>query len=211
MKAGHNAEQHNHNDVGSFVVALGHSTPLVDPGPEVYTARTFSAHRYDSKVLNSFGHSVPRVAGRLQETGRRAAARVVKTEFTDVADTLVLDLSAAYNVKELRRLQRTFVFSREVTGSLTVIDSVEFDRPQAFGTALMTFGGWKRLDAHMLRVGDMPDGVTIKIIAAGGNFEVAAESIRENLPDGRTPIRLGIDFTQPVITAEIRTVIVPAH
>ena len=28
LKGGHNAENHNHNDVGSFVVALGKSTPL---------------------------------------------------------------------------------------------------------------------------------------------------------------------------------------
>ena len=42
MKGGHNAEQHNHNDVGSFIVALGRSTPVVDPGAEIYTGRTFS-------------------------------------------------------------------------------------------------------------------------------------------------------------------------
>ncbi len=38
LKGGHNAEHHNHNDVGSFVVALGKSTPLADPGGEVYTS-----------------------------------------------------------------------------------------------------------------------------------------------------------------------------
>jgi len=95
LKGGHNAEHHNHNDVGTFVVALGQSTPLVDPGSETYTRRTFSPRRYESGVLNSFGHPVPRVAGQLQETGAKAAARVLKTDFTDAADTLVLDLSAA--------------------------------------------------------------------------------------------------------------------
>jgi hypothetical protein len=211
MKGGHNAEQHNHNDVGSFIVALGHGTPLVDPGAEVYTRRTFSSHRYDSKVLSSFGHSVPRVAGRLQETGRRAAARVLKSEFTDTTDTLVLDLSAAYKVKGLKRLERKFVFSREGAGKLAVVDSVEFDNPQAFGTALITFGGWKRLDDHRLRFGDAPDAVTVEIGAEGGRWEVAAESIHENLPDGRIPIRLGIDFTKPVTKAEISMVIAPSH
>ncbi len=71
LKGGHNAENHNHNDVGSFVVALGSGTPLLDPGSEVYTARTFGPNRYQSNVLNSFGHPVPRVAGTLQVTGRR--------------------------------------------------------------------------------------------------------------------------------------------
>ncbi|MGA2060341.1 MAG: hypothetical protein ABSG67_07645, partial [Thermoguttaceae bacterium] len=72
LKGGHNAENHNHNDVGSFVVALGGGTPLLDPGSEVYTARTFGPNRYASNVINSYGHSVPRVAGTLQVTGREA-------------------------------------------------------------------------------------------------------------------------------------------
>ena len=55
---------------------------------------------------------MPRVAGRLQEMSREAVAKVVKTEFTDAADTLVLDLSGAYKVPELKKLERTFVFSR---------------------------------------------------------------------------------------------------
>ena len=33
LKGGHNAEHHNHNDVGSYVVALAGTTPLLDPGP----------------------------------------------------------------------------------------------------------------------------------------------------------------------------------
>ena len=75
LKGGHNAEHHNHNDVGSFLVAIGGGAPLLDPGAEVYTARTFSSKRYDSGVLNSFGHPVPRVAGKLQRSGRQAEAK----------------------------------------------------------------------------------------------------------------------------------------
>ena len=67
-------------------------------------------------MLNSFGHPVPRVAGQLQRMGRGAIAKVVKTEFTDAADTLVLDLSAGYKVDELKKLERTFVFSRGAAG-----------------------------------------------------------------------------------------------
>ena len=78
MKGGHNAEQHNHNDVGSFIVALGHSTPLVDPGAEVYTGRTFSRRRYDSNVLNSFGHS--RAARRRPLAGIGPSSRGTRRE-----------------------------------------------------------------------------------------------------------------------------------
>ncbi|MGB2807048.1 MAG: hypothetical protein WBC22_04885, partial [Sedimentisphaerales bacterium] len=72
LKGGHNSEHHNHNDVGSFIVVLGDKPLLLDPGGEVYTARTFSGQRYESNVLNSFGHPVPIVAGKLQRTGSRA-------------------------------------------------------------------------------------------------------------------------------------------
>ncbi len=209
LKGGHNAEFHNHNDVGSFVVALGNSTPLADPGSEVYTRRTFSGRRYESDVLNSFGHPVPRVAGRLQETGRAAAAQVMRTEFTDKTDTLALDLAPAYKVKELQELERTFVFSRRGKGTLTVVDRVEFDSPQTFGTALVTFGKWKRLAADRLRVGDVPDAVVVVIDVRGGEFRLVPEQIEEDLPGGRKPTRLGIELTEPVKRAEIKMTIAP--
>ncbi len=126
LKGGHNDEHHNHNDVGSYVFCIGDSMTLVDPGAEVYTRRTFSAERYVSNVLNSFGHPVPRVAGQLQKTGRSAAAKVLKLELADDQDTLQFDLTSAYPVKTLKQLTRTFVFQRS-SGSLTVTDEVKFD------------------------------------------------------------------------------------
>src|SRR5208283_2174915 len=92
IKGGNNGVSHGHNDVGSFSVVAGKTMVICDPGGEVYTARTFSAHRYDSKVLNSFGHDVPVVAGQLQRTGSEARGVVVAKEFTQAADTLALDL-----------------------------------------------------------------------------------------------------------------------
>ena len=38
IKAGHNAEPHNHNDVGSFVFSAGGTIYLCDPGPGLYSA-----------------------------------------------------------------------------------------------------------------------------------------------------------------------------
>ena len=74
------------------------------------------AHRYDSNVLNSFGHPVPRVAGKLQREGRAAEAKVRRADFTDAMDTLVFDIRSCYEVPELKKLDRTFVYSREGNG-----------------------------------------------------------------------------------------------
>jgi hypothetical protein len=210
LKGGHNAEHHNHNDVGSYVVALAGKTPLLDPGAEVYTARTFSGERYKSNVLNSFGHPVPRVAGQLQQTGRQAAAKVLKTEFADKADTLVLDICSAYDVKELKRLERRFVFSREGAGSLTVIDDVEFASPQSFGTALITCSKWQDLGGGRLRIGEGAEAVEATIQTDGPSFQLKAEEIHEDLHGHRLPVRLGIELDKPVVKARVTVVIRPA-
>ncbi len=210
LKGGHNSEHHNHNDVGSFVVALAGKTPLVDPGSEVYTRRTFSGERYQSGVLNSLGHPVPLVAGKLQKTGRSAAAKLVNTEFIDQADTIVLDLRAAYDVKDLTKLERTFVFSRQGTGGLTVVDEVEFAAPQSFGTALVTFSGWRRADTDDLVVGEGRGAVRVHVDTGGSEFEIEPEKIDEDLPGGRVPTRLGINLTEPVRVATVTLTIAPA-
>jgi hypothetical protein len=223
LKGGHNDEHHNHNDVGSFVVVLGDKPLLLDPGGEVYTARTFSGRRYESNVLNSFGHPVPLVAGKLQRTGRQAHARVVRHDFSADSDTLVLDISSAYDVPELKKLERTFVYSRLGSGSLTVTDEVVFSRPCDFGTALVTFDDWQELSPSSLRIHDQTEALGVNIAARGadlgspnpkdrvwgGPLKVQAQTIQEDLSTPREPARLGINLTQPVTEAVISLTITP--
>jgi len=209
MKGGHNAEHHNHNDVGSYIVVVGKRPVLVDPGAEVYTSRTFSGRRYESNVLNSYGHPVPRVAGRLQKTGGKARGKVVRTGFTDAADTLVLDLRSAYGVKEAETLERTFVYRRAGAGSLTVTDEVAFTKPQAFETALITLGKWKHEKPAALVVSDSGEAVRVEIEVTGGEFEVTAEEIKEDVRTHSLPTRIAIRMKQPVAKATVRMTIAP--
>ncbi len=210
LKGGHNNEHHNHNDVGSFVVVVGDKALLLDPGGEVYTARTFSSRRYESKVLNSFGHPVPVVAGKLQRTGEQARARVVHQSFTDDNDTLVLDISSAYDVPELKKLERKFVYSRSGAGSLSVTDEVVFSKPCDFGTALVTFDKWQKLSGSSLKIEDGKDAVRVSI-TAGADFEIRPETIQEDLSADTEPTRLGIHLTRPVTQAVISLAIAPAE
>ncbi|MBL7141141.1 MAG: heparinase II/III family protein [Planctomycetes bacterium] len=209
MKGGHNAEHHNHNDVGSYVVVVDDEPVLLDPGAEVYTARTFSGQRYESGVLNSFGHPVPRVAGALQTTGRGARGEVVRTEFTDAADTLVLDLRSAYKAPGLEKLERTFVYLRDGSGSLTVTDAVAFAEPQAFETALVTLGEWERADDGTIIVRYRAKAVRVQIQAEGGRVEFVADEIKEDVKAPALPTRIGIRFTEPVRTARVTLRITP--
>jgi hypothetical protein len=209
LKGGHNAEHHNHNDVGSFVVVVGDKPLLIDPGGEVYTKRTFSSQRYVSNVLNSFGHPVPRVAGQLQRTGRQAQGRVVRHTFTDDADILVLDIASAYDVTELKKLERTFVYTRTGAGSLTVTDEVTFSKPCHFDTALITFDTWKKLADSSLTVHDEKQSLRVDIKVDGADFEIQPETIKEDLSVRKDPIRLGISLTSPVRHAIVTLTMTP--
>jgi len=209
LKGGHNDEHHNHNDVGSFVVVLDDKPLLLDPGGEIYTARTFSSRRYESNVLNSFGHPVPIVAGKLQQTGRKARGRVVSQTFSDSIDTLVLDISSAYDVPELRKLERKFVYSRIGYGSLCVTDEVTFSRPCNFGTALITFNRWKQSSPSSLIVYDSEEVLHVDIKVTGAEFEIQPETIREDVSARKQPTRLGINLTQPVTHAIVSLTITP--
>jgi hypothetical protein len=211
IKGGRNAGSHCHNDVGSYVLAQGQSVSLVEPGAEVYTARTFSARRFDSKVLNSFGHSVPRVAGKLQESGAKAAARDIQTGFTPASDVYRMDIRSAYAVPELTKLVRSFVFSRHGEGSLQVTDEVSFATAQSFGTAMITFSPWKELSAGKLRIGQAPDAVEVTIATGGPPFRLVPEEIHENLHGNRVPVRLGIELAEPVREAKVTVTIRPAR
>ena len=210
LKGGHNSEHHNHNDVGSYVMCIGRSPTLADPGAEVYTRRTFSKDRYVSDVLNSFGHPVPRVAGQLQQTGRSAEAKVLNMELTDERDTLEFDIASAYPVESLQSLTRRFEFDR-AAASLTVTDKAVFTAPEAFGTAVMTFDSWKRLAVDRLQVGEGDAAVDVRIDSGGLPVTIDATTINEDVRAGKRPTRIGIDLAGTAAEAVIRLTIRPCR
>jgi hypothetical protein len=209
LKGGHNAEHHNHNDLGSYSVVAGGRPVLLDPGSEVYTARTFSGKRYESKVLNSYGHPVPVVAGRLQRAGRAATARVLETRFTPEDDTLVLDLASAYQVAGLRRMERAFRYERAGAGELAVTDTVAFASPASFETALVTAGECVEQKSGELLIRDGPSAVRVRIDTGGLPFTVRNERLDEDVRMRARPLRIGIALNEPVAEAAIRVSIVP--
>ena len=214
FKGGHNDEHHNHNDLGSYVVAMGRHTLLLDPGMEVYTSRTFSSRRYDSRVLASYGHPVPLVAGKQQSPGRRFAAEVVSKSYSDNHDEVTLNLAGGYEVPGLESLRRTFTYTRGAQPGLVVRDTARFAAPESFGTALVTFSKVERTSANRLLVYERDSAVEVTIDTRGALFTLTDEVLPENLPGGVKARRLGINLDQasaePVITLTIRPAAAPA-
>lgn len=205
LLGGNNGTNHNHNDLGTFTVVLDGRTLIVDPGAETYSFRTFSTHRYDSQLLNSYGHPVPRVAGQLQEAGPQWLATVVGKEFTDDLDRVVLNLRNGYDVPGLRRLEREFIYDRRNAGSLTIIDRVEFSAPAAFETALITFGEFE-IDGSRVHLADGPAALDIDVSSEGSPLEIATDTIDQP----PAPKRLALRCRDAVRAATIRTILRPA-
>jgi hypothetical protein len=93
---GHNAESHNHNDVGNFVVYLDGNPVLIDVGVENYTAKTFSSKRYEIWTMQSAFHNLPTINGVMQAAGRQYEAREVGFHADDAGAEFSADLAAAY-------------------------------------------------------------------------------------------------------------------
>jgi hypothetical protein len=209
IKGGSNGESHNHNDVGSFSVVLGRTMVICDPGGEVYTRRTFGPQRYDSGVLNSFGHAVPVVAGKLQSVGNNAKAVVLRTKFGDNEDSITFDLRSDYPVTNLTKLERTFGYDRGKHAGLSVRDEVVFAQSEKFESALITWGEMKQVSANELEITDGDATIRIKIDTGGRPFGIRRSLIDEDVHTPKKPTHIGIVLIDPVKKAIVSLTIRP--
>ncbi|MGG6312980.1 hypothetical protein [Paenibacillus macerans] len=119
-KGGHNAEPHNHNDLGQFIVAAGGEAFVADLGSGEYTADYFGAGRYGYDCNGSQGHAVPIVNGRHQAAGEEHRAVVLEAVTGEARDALRLDLTRAYD-----RRAGLETFTRSLDWSITELPSLE--------------------------------------------------------------------------------------
>ncbi len=127
-KGGHNGENHNHNDVGSFIVAADGVPVIVDAGRPTYTAQTFGPRRYEIWTMQSDWHNVPAPAGASQRAGAQHAAGDVRVALGDEAGALDLELAGAYPPGTIDSWHRRIELDRS-TGRVHIDD--RFARPEA--------------------------------------------------------------------------------
>jgi hypothetical protein len=124
-KAGHNGENHNHNDVGSFIVHVDGESLLCDPGRGLYSRDYFGPKRYENVFANSYGHSVPRVGDALQSSGAAYRGEIVAYDRGDPEKHTVMEIGGAYDVPALDGIRRSFLVDVP-SGDLVVEDVITF-------------------------------------------------------------------------------------
>ncbi len=96
IKGGHNAEEHNHNDIGSFILTYNEKVVFAELGAPEYTGNTFK-NKYSNINASSLGHSVPIIDGEQQRAGREYAGKMT------VDDTgVTVDMTKAYPTQDKR-------------------------------------------------------------------------------------------------------------
>ena len=146
VKLGGNKGGHSHNDIGSYVISSNSNKLTGDVGgPLFYDEDTFGDQRYDSPLMNSYGHPVPVVNGRLQSDAatvlRNSAVKIKSKSFSNDADSILFELKGAYAEPYLKSLTRNFVYSR-TSGVVTITDAVNFSMPCTFEDALISKKQW---------------------------------------------------------------------
>ena len=120
-QGGHNAESHNHNDVGNFVLYMDGKPAIIDVGVGTYTKQTFSPDRYKLWFMQSQWHNCPTINGVQQKDGRRFQANDVHYN----RNKLSMDIAAAYPEEaQVKTWQRTFTFNPAKT-SLQLSEAYE--------------------------------------------------------------------------------------
>lgn len=207
FKGGHNNEHHNHNDVGSYTIVVGDELLMGDPGLATYTPKYFSKERYDLyKTTASFGHPVPLIAATQQRSGRDAEAIIIKADFSEAMDVFAMDITSAYQVSELKKIIRTFVYERHEKGILQVSDTFSFTTPQFFESAFITRFGWKRISEKDIVIIGKKHSLHIMVDATG-----PIQWHEKVIDEGPTPYtRIAVRFRDKVATGRMSVTFTPS-
>ena len=92
VKAGHNGEAHNHNDLGNVTVYLKNQPIIVDAGTDAYSRVNFSDKRYTLWYTRGSGHNAPVFGNAEQMAGKHYSAKFLRTDLKNVT----VDLGKAY-------------------------------------------------------------------------------------------------------------------
>lgn len=163
-KGGYNAESHNHNDVGSFILYVDGQPMMVDAGVGTYTAATFDHRRYTIWTMQSEFHNLPVVNGFGQKDGGKYRSRNVKHSDNGRVMDFSLDIAGAYPAEaSCRSWVRDYRFDRQ-KNTVTLTDT--YDLSEIKGPVALNF----------LTCGTVKLGKTVEILSGNKTLRMALDA-----------------------------------
>lgn len=159
VKAGGNADSHNHNDTGSITVYKDGQPMLIDVGVETYSRKTFSPQRYEIWTMQSRYHNVLNFGDAMQKDGAEYRAEMKNVSFAEDSASIEMELAGAYPEGTVNSYIRKVEFLKGK--EICVTDTVD-PLPEGTALTLMTL--------------DKPEIADGRVTLAGkGSFQIIGE------------------------------------
>jgi hypothetical protein len=120
-KGGNNDENHNHNDIGSFLVIYGGEMLIADLGSGEYTKDYFHEGRYNILCNRSLGHNVPLINDTEQCQGAEYKADLFNWD--SEGRTLKISFGGAYKKGLIDSIIRSISFDTQNGFNINIEDS----------------------------------------------------------------------------------------
>ena len=204
-KGGHNAESHNHNDVGNIVVYKDGRPVLIDAGVETYSRKTFGPNRYDIWTMQSAYHNLPTVGGVMQAPGEEFAARDVLYDADEASARVILDIAGAYPPEaNLKTWIRTVTLNRgadiEVLDRYELSESVDDVTLNLLTPCEVVHQGPGEIGLRERILGNERTSGPVHLIYSPEGFTVTAETV--HITDGRLKGIWGDTLTRILLKVE---------
>lgn len=190
VKAGHNKENHNHSDVGTYSLVLDKDIMAGDIGAPSYRAGSFSPN---NKARSSWGHPVPMLNNTLQSNGYEFKGTITKTEFGPKKDVVTMDLTLAYELPALQFLTRTVANDKTGKGKISIKDVFKAKEAIMFNVPIMTLNEYELIDEHTIILTSDHQKVKVEIQSKEFQFSIEDELVPvKHLREGAPAYRIGI-------------------
>lgn len=120
IKGGSNAEEHNHNDVGNFLIGVGGELILTDIGAGQYTADYFSILRYEHTHTRSYWHNLPVIQGK-EQIPTSYTSQIRQISIQDETASISMELKELYEIEKLNEYTRSVLLNLN-EGYITITD-----------------------------------------------------------------------------------------
>lgn len=191
IKGGHNAENHNHNDVGHFLCVYYGEMLLTDLGAGEYTKDYFHEGRYGILCNRSLGHSVPIINGMEQPEGREHHADCFVWDAKQ--ETLKVSFASAYQSGSIDKIER--IISSKVQNEILVEDRFSINcHTKEIMENLIVAVEPKIEGNHIVLTGEQSKCGIFITVNGQENVQISARSYEHSQHDGSKVIVYGIQW-----------------